>query len=77
MPNEPDEDQSESDFLIAYDYGMGGLWGILIAPSAAAILAKYPELALLTSHRLGWTAHTWPNYVQRRYGWTMTRRKVF
>ena len=35
-PNEP--------FLVCYDYGMGGLWGVLMAPSVAAINAKYPEL---------------------------------
>lgn len=35
------------DFLVVYDYGMGGLWGILIAPSKAAISAKYPELGIV------------------------------
>jgi len=34
------------EFLVAYDYGMGGLWGVLIAPSAAAITAKFPELSI-------------------------------
>lgn len=32
------------EFLVCYDYGMGGLWGVLIAPSAAAITDKFPEL---------------------------------
>jgi hypothetical protein len=40
------EDGVEQEFLVAYDYGMGGLWGVLIAPSRAAILAKYPELGI-------------------------------
>jgi len=31
---------------VAYDYGMGGLWAILIAPSADAITEKYPELVV-------------------------------
>ena len=37
----------ENEFLVCYDYGMGGLWGILIAESAAAITAEYPELVLV------------------------------
>ena len=37
----------EKEFLVVYDYGMGGLWGTLIAPSRAAISAKYPELVIV------------------------------
>ena len=35
------------EFLVAYDYGMGGLWAIVSAPSAAAITARYPELKIV------------------------------
>lgn len=38
--------QSDLPFLVAYDYGMGGLWAVLMAPSREAILAKYPELSI-------------------------------
>ena len=34
----------DEPFLVCYDYGMGGLWGVLMAPSDAAIKVKYPEL---------------------------------
>jgi len=34
----------DEPFLVCYDYGMGGLWGVLMAPSLAAIRVKYPEL---------------------------------
>ena len=34
-------------FLIAYDYGTGGLWGAMLARSESEILAKYPELAVV------------------------------
>ncbi|GAA2743035.1 hypothetical protein GCM10009868_15290 [Terrabacter aerolatus] len=37
---------SEDEFLVCYDYGMGGLWGVLIAPSQVAIRAKYPDLMI-------------------------------
>ena len=33
-------------FLIAYDYGMGGLWGAMRARSEGEIKAKYPELGI-------------------------------
>ena len=36
----------DEPFLVVYDYGMGGLWGVLMAPSAAAIKVKYPELGI-------------------------------
>jgi len=36
----------DHEFLVAYDYGMGGLWAILMAPSADAITEKYPELGV-------------------------------
>lgn len=38
--------QSANLFLIGYDYGMGGLWGVILAPSKEAILARYPELGI-------------------------------
>jgi hypothetical protein len=34
----------DQELLVAYDYGTGGSWGVLIAPSEEAILKKYPEL---------------------------------
>lgn len=34
----------DQPFLVCYDYGTGGLWGVLMAPSVTAIKAKYPEL---------------------------------
>jgi hypothetical protein len=37
----------DREFLVAYDYGMGGLWAVLLAPSEAAIAEKYPELVVV------------------------------
>lgn len=31
-------------FLVCYDYGMGGLWGVFSARSESEILDRYPEL---------------------------------
>ena len=35
------------EFLVGYDYGMGGLWGIFLAESADEITAVYPELVVV------------------------------
>ena len=35
-------------YLVAYDYGMGGLWGVIVARSAEEILAQYPELSIVS-----------------------------
>ncbi len=40
MPDAPPDEP----FLVCYDYGTGGLWGVLMAPDAAAIRSRYPEL---------------------------------
>jgi hypothetical protein len=36
----------EQRHLVAYDYGMGGLWAVVIASSPEAISARYPEVAV-------------------------------
>lgn len=38
---------ADEPFLVCYDYGTGGLWGVLMAPSETAIKAKYPELGII------------------------------
>jgi hypothetical protein len=45
--------EDRADFLVCYDYGMGGLWGILRARSAEEIHEKYPELDIAET-RPGW-----------------------
>jgi hypothetical protein len=34
-------------FVVAYDYGNGGLWGVVDAMSEAEITSAYPELSLV------------------------------
>lgn len=38
---------SEREFLIVYDYGMGGVWGFARARSEAEILETFPELKVV------------------------------
>jgi hypothetical protein len=37
-----------SEFLVAYDYAMGGLWAIVLADSADEITTRYPEVVIVT-----------------------------
>ncbi len=47
-PGIPDEESARKKlFLVAYDYGMGGLWGAMLARSEREILAIYPELSIV------------------------------
>ncbi|MDQ1538729.1 MAG: hypothetical protein QOE58_3122 [Actinomycetota bacterium] len=34
-------------FLVCYDYGMGGIWGVFMARSQQEILDVYPELVVV------------------------------
>ncbi len=40
---------ADEEFLVCYDYGTGGLWGVLTAPSPEAIQQRYPESAIARS----------------------------
>lgn len=41
------ETTDKHEYLVAYDYGMGGLWGVLMARSSAEISTAYPELKIV------------------------------
>ncbi len=45
-----EESDRKSPFLVAYDYGMGGLWGVMLARSADEITRTYPELGIAAEH---------------------------
>lgn len=50
-------DAVASEFLVLYDYGMGGLWAVVIANSADEILSRYPEVRI-ANERPAWMNHT-------------------
>jgi len=41
---------AKRSFLAVYDYGMGGIWVVILAREAAEIVAKYPELKVFETH---------------------------
>lgn len=38
----------KQSFLVVYDYGSGGLWGVMLARSIEEILRVYPELQVVS-----------------------------
>ncbi len=41
---------STKEFLVVYDYGMGGTWAYVTAPSAELIESTFPELKVVSEH---------------------------
>ncbi|MDE2183810.1 MAG: hypothetical protein KGJ78_12400 [Alphaproteobacteria bacterium] len=39
--------RTKKDFLVSYDFGKAGLWGLIRARSADEIATKYPELEIV------------------------------
>lgn len=35
------------DYLVVDDYGTGGIWAVMVAPSRAAIEVAYPDLKVM------------------------------
>jgi len=36
-------------YLVVYDYGIGGLWALVEAPSSDSIVELYPEVQIVDS----------------------------
>lgn len=60
-------DKKKQPFLIAYDYGSGGLWGVMLARSAAEISLRYPELFIVEEPPAWMDAAELRNLKQRPY----------
>ena len=43
----------KSQILVCYDYGMGGVWGVIEANDANDVIAKYPWLTVF-ARRPSW-----------------------
>jgi hypothetical protein len=54
-------------FLIAYDYGMGGVWGVMDARSEEEISLKYPELAVVHERPKWMTDDKYNDLVEREH----------
>jgi hypothetical protein len=57
--------ESKHPFLVGYDYGMGGLWGVINARSVAEITAKYPELSIVQRRPKWMTIERYGDLLER------------
>jgi hypothetical protein len=68
-------------YLVAYDYGAGGVWAYVVAPSREAISQLYPELTIFDVPPPWWTTefekytHTYA-LDELPEKWAMARRLV-
>jgi len=62
-----DASDSKSSFLVAYDYSMGGLWGVLLARSAEEITTIYPELGVAAERPAWMSDETYERLVDDPY----------
>lgn len=60
-------DGDKSEFLACYDYGMGGLWGVILARSEEEVTAKYPELVIVAEPPPWMVGEHLERVVSRRY----------
>jgi hypothetical protein len=52
-------------FLVGFDYGMGGVWGLVNAPSEAEIKTIYPELKVVHERPVWMTERIYEKIVAR------------
>ena len=55
------------EFLVMDDYGTGGIWAVMSAPSKAALEAAYPEL-IVVDERPSWVDHAEYERIKARSG---------
>jgi hypothetical protein len=54
------------EYLVVYDYGTGGIWGIISANSPLEILNKYPQLQIVSSPPIWMTDEIFERDIRRR-----------
>jgi hypothetical protein len=67
---------SEREFVVAYDYRMGGLWGFNRAPSEAVILQTLPELKVV-HQRPPWMTREQELNVRATSGFTVAEPSTY
>jgi hypothetical protein len=55
----------KKDFLVVYDYGMGGVWAFIKARTKEEITQKYPELIVYNDQELpAWMSDEYCNRIR-------------
>ena len=58
---------SDSEFLLVYDYGTGGIWGVVTAPSRSDVENAYPGLVVF-EERPDWVDDAQYERIKARSG---------
>jgi|GEM_PF-1319079 len=66
------EGTRKKDFLVVYDYGMGGVWAVIQARSAEEITAKYPVLEVM-ERRPAWMSRLEYDRLRRKERYDIDR----
>jgi hypothetical protein len=56
---------AKTNYLAVYDYGMGGVWAVISAPSKEAILSKYPVLEIVAERPTWMQPHLYEEIARR------------
>lgn len=59
--------EQKLSFLVCYDYGMGGLWGVVLAHSESEIMDAYPELIVVKGRPKFMSEEYLANLVENPY----------
>ena len=54
-------------YLVLYDYGIGGLWGVMLARSEKEIARMYPELAVVHDRPRWMSADLYARICEQEY----------
>lgn len=54
-------------YLVVYDYGMGGLWGVMLARSEEEIARLYPELVVVHDRPRWMSDERYARICERQY----------
>lgn len=63
-----DVDPVINEYLVCYDYGMGGVWYRILAPSSEAIRQMFPQLVVFENEPDWWKANPKENLPLYRLG---------
>jgi hypothetical protein len=61
------------EYLVCYDYGQGGVWGLVRAETPEEIRTKYPEL-LVAPSRQPWMTDEWMSAIEEKSAYDLDEK---
>ena len=57
----------KKSFLVVYEYGMGGVWALIMARYKGEILEKYPDLTIVDERPSWMSDDHFENVIRKTY----------